>query len=429
MIVNIRKLARLGLVCAATLSLAVSGRAGDWPRFQGPNGTGVSQDKGVPVKWSDKDKNILFKVALPGQGHSSPIVSNGRVFVHTSTEDAKERMLLCLDATSGKTVWTKTVPAQTAHIHNLNSLASSTPAADGERVFCAFWNGKDVTLYAYDFSGKELWKSGFGSFSSQHGPGCSPVVYDGKVYFIHDQDMEKAKNKARASILACLDAKTGKLIWEKTREAVRACYSSPFMQETGGKKELIVLTTPGITSYSPEDGKVNWNFDWKFTGQRMRTVASPILTNGIVIALSGDGSGGRHMIAVKPGTEGNGESSDPIWQIKKQRYTPYVPGVVALGEYLFYVNDDGYAACMTVKDGKEIWRERLGGKVTASPVLIDGKVYAFDNGGKVYVFTAGPKFELLATNDVGDAISASPAVADGKLYIRTRSSLVCIGKK
>src|SRR5207302_8464367 len=184
------------------------------------------------------------------------------------------------------------------------------------------------------------WKYNFRSFGSQHGPGTSPVVYDGKVYFIHDQDSDRAKNKERASVLACLDAKNGKLVWEKTREPVRACYSSPFVHETAGKKELIVLTTPGITSYSPEDGKVNWNYDWKFTGQRMRTVASPVLTNGIVVALSGDGRGGRHMIAVKAGAEGNG-SSDPLWQIRKKNYTPYVPCVLTHGEYLFYVSDFG----------------------------------------------------------------------------------------
>jgi outer membrane protein assembly factor BamB len=420
-------LARLVLLCAVALSIADSGRAADWPRFRGPNGEGISLDKDVPVKWTDKD--IVFKVSIPGLGHAGPIVSKGRVFIHTSTKDGGERALLCLDASTGKTLWTKTVPAKRDHTHKFNSLASSTPAADGERVTCAFWNGKEVTLFAFDFSGKELWKYNFGSFGSQHGAGTSPMIHDGKVFFLHDQDKDRAQNPERASVLACLDAVSGKLIWEKTREAVRACYSAPFIHENGGKKELIVLTTPGITSYSPEDGKINWNFDWKFTGQRLRTVASPIMSKDLVIAVSGDGNGARHMIAIKAGGQGNLDSASLVWQVGRKGFTPYVPCVLAKDEYLFCVNDDGAAACVTAKDGKEIWRERLGSEVTASPVMIDGKVYVFGVDGDVNVFEASPKFNVLATNKVGEPISASPAVADSKLYIRTRSSLVCIGKK
>ncbi len=422
---NTSLLCRLAVACL--LFGGLSARASDWPRFQGPNGSGISTDKGLPVKWTDRDQ--VFKIALPGVGNSSPIVCKGRIFIHASAEDGKERSLLCLDAGTGKTLWTRTIKAQKAHINGLNSLASATPAADGERVFNAFWDGREVILYAYDFEGKELWKHSFGGFASQHGAGASPVVYDGKVYFLHDQDKAAAADKAKASLIACLDAKTGAVVWQKTRPAERACYSCPMMLEEGGKKELIVVTTPQITSYNPANGDINWRYDWKFDTKPLRTVGSPALAKGLLIAPSGDGNGDRHLIAVRAGGQGNVTATNLAWEVKKFKWTAYVPCILASGEYLFTVNDFGYVSCVTAKDGKEVWRERLAGNVYASPVLVEGKMIVIDSVGKVYFVEAGPEFKLLAQNDLKEGAFASPAVADGKLYIRTRSGLVCIGKK
>lgn len=417
---------RASLLGGLTTCLLLQGA--DWSRFRGPNGTGTITDANIPVKWTEKDQ--VFKVAIPGRGNSSPIVSNGKVFVHTSTDAGDARMLLCLDASTGKTIWTKTIPATKAHTHNLNTLASSTPAADGERVFCAFWDGKEVVLRAFDFKGNELWKHSLGSFGSQHGTGTSPVVYDGKVIFLHDQDKDKAADKDRASVLVCLDAVKGTVVWEKTRPAVRACYSSPFVKDgAGGKKELIVTTTPGITSYNLDDGKVNWNFEWKFDKAPLRTVGSALLVNDLVIATSGDGAGDRHTIAIKAGGQGSLPAKSIVWENKKNKWFPYVPCVVASGEYLFCVNDQGFASCLIAKDGKELWRERIGSNVTGSPLVINDKLYIPGEDGKMYVLEASSKYNVLSINDVGENIFATPAVADGKLYVRTRTQLVCIGKK
>jgi outer membrane protein assembly factor BamB len=424
---NLSRLLPLVLLCSFFL-LSDPTQAGDWPRFRGPNGTGISQDKDVPVKWSAD--NQFWKVEIPGVGNSSPIVSKDRIFVHTSSRDGSERNLLCLDAISGKKLWTKTIAARTAHTHDRNSLASSTPAADGVRVYCAFWDGSDVTLRAFDFSGKELWKYAMGSFLSQHGPGNSPVVHDGKVYFLNDQDLEMAENRDRASVLVCLEATTGKKLWEKTREAYRACYSAPFiLEKPGGKTELLVTTTTGITAYDPAEGTVIWNFKWKFDRAPLRTVASSVLSQDMIVASSGDGRGDRHFIVVKLGEKGNISKANVMWELKRNRWMPYVPCALALGEHVYTVNDDGFAACHVAKTGKEVWRERLGSPVTASPVMIDGKIYVIGDKGKVFVQDAAPTFKLLATNDVGEPVSASPAVADGKLYVRGKNHLICIGKK
>jgi outer membrane protein assembly factor BamB len=404
------------LALGAALLLAAPLDASDWPRFRGPNGTGVSTDKGVPLTFSDKD-NVLWKVEIPGTGISSPVVSRGKLFVQTASQDGRSRSLLCLDAAKGKTLWTRTVTGSRARIHTLNSFASATPAADGERVCAAFWDGKEVTLHAFDFEGKPLWTYSLGRFRSQHGAGNSPLFHAGKVVYLHDQDGD--------SFVVCLDARSGRKVWQKSRPAYRACYSTPFIMDKAGGAEVIVATTAGIIAFDLKDGSEKWSYTWKFDGMALRTVSSPILADGLVLATSGDGRGDRHAIAVKVGGKG-GSDTHLVWENKKN--LPYVPSLLAQGQYVFSVNDSGIAACHVARTGKPAWSQRLGSRFTASPVLIDGKVYAPASDGVVYVFEAAPQFKLLAKNDLGEDISASPAVADGRLYLRTPSHLFCIGK-
>lgn len=414
----------------ATLCLVVVGglaAAADWARFRGPNGAGISDDKNIPVQWTEKE--LAWKVTLPGIGNSSPIISKDRIFVHAASAKGDERSLICLDAATGKTVWTKTIPAKKAHTHNLNSLASSTPAADGERVYVSFWDGDKVELHAYDFAGKFLWKHDLGGFGSQHGAGASPVVYDDKVLILHDQDKDKAQNPARASLLVCLDAVKGKVVWEKVRPAVRACYSSPFVIEKAGKKELVLVTTPGVVAYDLTSGNELWKFDWKFDNAPLRTVGSAIHANDMLFAASGDGRGDRHFIALKLAEKGAVATADLAWENKKFKATPYVPCVLAHNEHLYAVNDEGFVSCMLAKTGKEVWKERLGRGVSASPILIDGRMYIVDTAGKVHVIEASPIYKKLAENDSGESVTATPAVADGRLIIRGRTSLICIARK
>jgi len=414
-------LARAVLCLGLILANWGDATASDWPRFHGPNGTGVSTDKDVPLTWTDKE-NVLWKTPLPGVGNGSPIIARGRVFLQASAANGSSRTLLCLDAASGKILWTQKVTGNRAPTNPKNSLASSTCAADGERVYCVFWDGEATAMYAYTLDGKELWKHPLGEFTSQHGPGASPIVHDGKVVYVNDQD--------GSSEVICLDARTGRAVWKKPRRAFRACYSAPFVVPSQeGHTELIVATTAGLTSFDLTDGSENWNFIWKFDGMALRTVSSPILTQGLVLATSGDGKGDRHMIAVKAGGKGDVSKTNLAWQNKRD--FPYVPSLLAHGEHVYSVNDKGIAACHVAKTGRQVWRERLTNDVgvTASPVLIDGKVYAVDEKGKGYVFEAAPKFNLLGQSSVGENVSASPAVADNRLYIRGQTYLFCIGKK
>ncbi len=395
--------------------------ASNWPRFKGPNGTGISEDKGVPIQWTAKN-GVLWRRAIPGKGNSSPVVWENRVFVQSASADGKERLLLCLNASDGQVLWSRSVPGFVARTHPKNTLASSTPATDGEKVYAMFWDGRDISIFAYDFQGNLVWKRTLSAYVTEqgHGPGASPIVYDGKVFFANHQD--------GSALLFALEAKSGKIAWEAERPAFLACYSTPFVLEKPGEEaELIVASMAGITGYDPKSGGVNWNWTWSFPETPLRTVGSPVSSQGLVFANSGNGGGGRHIVAVKPGEKGNGTKTSKVWD--KKRGFPYVPSMLVWKDHLYYVNDQGLASCHVAQTGEPVWTDvRLGGTMTASPVLIDGKIYAVNEEGQVYVFEAGPQFKLLGKSSIGEPVMATPAVATNRLFIRGDKHLFCIGK-
>jgi outer membrane protein assembly factor BamB len=436
-----RRLALLALALAAPALVAA-----DWPRFRGPNGLGTAPDKDIPVDFGPSD--VRWKTPIPGTGHSSPIVSKGKAFLQTASADKRQRALVCIDAGTGRIAWTREVPASpkidwsarslkktSANTHDLNSHASSTPAADGERVYAVFWDGVGISLTAWTFAGDRLWTRDLGRFVSQHGPGLSPIVVGDRVILNIDHD-ELAE-------VAAFDARTGETVWKKSRQAYRACYTTPFVLDRDGRQEVIVSSTAGITAYDPKDGAVIWNWTWVWkpgpaapkgkkggSGGPLRQVGGPIYHDGLVFAISGDGGGDRHMVAVQAGPAGDITDSGLVWERKRE--TAYVPMVLASGPYLFWVTDkENRAFCVEAKTGKVVWDERLAGsdQVTASPILVDGRVYSVNTAGRVTVFEAGPKFIRLADNDLKEQVYASPAVADGRLYIRGVNHLFCIGKR
>jgi outer membrane protein assembly factor BamB len=392
--------------------------ADNWPRFRGPNGTGVAADKDVPVQWSPAD-GILWKVAIPGIGHSSPVIWGKHIFLQTATPDGTERFLLCLSTGDGKTLWSRSFKGAKARVHQKGTLANSTPATDGERVYIAFWDGVHQFLYAYDFKGEELWHQDLGSFKSQHGAGCSPIVYGDRVIFANEQDGQSA--------VLGFDARTGAKAWEMPRKGFRTCYATPFIREAGdGGPEAIVASTAGIAAYDVKTGQESWH--WVFRGKPgVRAVGSPLMSAGLILVSLGNGEGDRHTVCVKPGEKGVSVDGQLAWESKKGSLA-YVPCWLTLGEHVYSVTDKGFAECYVAKTGEEIWHERLGGEVTASPILVDGKIYAAAENGTVYVFPAATTFKLLAKNDMGEAVMATPAVADGKLYVRGSQHLFCIGK-
>ncbi len=405
-------LAAILLFCCGITSAA------DWPRFRGPNGTGIANDKNIPVRFTEK--NFLWKLDVPGRGYSSPIVSKGKIFLQSSSPDQSQRFLVCVDAKKGEIEWSKPVPGGLAKTHVKNTPASNTPAADGERIYAVFWDGTNQSLTAWDYKGELLWDRDLGPFKSQHGSGMSPMVVGDKVVVNNDQD--------GAAELQVFEAKTGKPAWSKKRDPVRACYSTPFLLEkTDSGPELIVASTAGITAYDPANGNEIWNFIWKFDNARLRNVGSPIYHQGMIFAVSGDGDGSRHMIAVKAGGKGDVSSTNLVWE--KKRETSYVPTILAKDGLLFWLWDSkNIAICVDAKTGQEKFREELkGGAVSASPIMIDGKIYSITEKGIVNVFKASSTYQQLGMTDLKESVFATPAVADDRLYIRGEKHLFCIG--
>ncbi len=391
-----------------------------WSRFRGPNGTGAVTNVDLPVKLNEQ--SALWKKELPGPGNSSPVIWGDKLFLQSASKDGAKRMLVCMSCLDGKTLWVKDLPIKSTTVprtHPKNTLASSTPAVDGERVYVLVWDGVENHLQALDLEGKALWSRDLGGFKSQHGSGTSPMVFKNKVFVANDQD--------GAAEVVAFDSATGKDVWRATREPFRACYSVPFvLEKPGAPAELIVGSTAGVTSYDPESGRVNWNFaSWPWLKMPLRTVASPIVVDGIIVANSGDGSGERNTVAFRPDGHGTLDKTVVLWS--KTKMYPYVPNLLALGEHVYFVNDAGIAGCAVAKTGELVWSQRLGGNFSASPVLVDGKVYAVSEAGAIYVFQAAPQYQLLGKSTIDEGVIASPAVAGHRLFIRGRNSLYCFG--
>jgi outer membrane protein assembly factor BamB len=410
------------LLVTLSLPLSVPLFAADWSRFRGPNGSGIAEGELPKIE----PKKPLWKVEIPGTGRSSPIVVGGKVFLQTAANDGKSRTLLCLNADNGKTLWTKDVPGEPTPgkkgVHVKNSLASSTPASDGESVYCVWWDGSAVALNAYDMKGNDKWRASLGGYKSQHGPGCSPVLHNGLVYVNVDDD-EHAE-------LVAFDAKTGDKKWVAPRKKQRACYSSPYIIKRGNRpEELILGTTHMITSYEPATGKVNWNYDvtWPAGKMPLRVIGHPAYAGGLLVMSFGDGNGSRYMIAVDP------EKPTPakVWELDKESI-PYVPCILVKGDLLFWIGDKvgGQACCVEAKTGKILYNERITTKEpSASPVMVGDEILMVSETGELVVFKAEKEFESVSKVNLGEGVFASPAVADGRVFIRGTMHLFCFGKK
>lgn len=407
---------RLLLLSLLALALALApSAAGDWPRFRGSNGTGTSPDPLPPID----ARAPLWKVAIPGKGVSSPVIADGKLYVQSATDDGSKRLLVALDAATGKALWTADMPGQNTKRHAKNSLASGTPAVAADRVFCVSWDGEAISLHAFSTAGKPLWQQPLGTFVSQHGPGHSPAVYGNLVYVNVDQD--------GAAVLKAFDAATGEPKWAVERKPYRACYSTPFLLERPGKPAVLVVgTTAEVTGYDPASGKVVWAHPHGWSGglKPLRAVAAPVWAGGRVVCSFGDGDGSRYMTGIDP----DAPPPAKAWDLRKGG--PYVPCLLAADDLVFWIGDKGTAACAEAATGKVLWEERVSDKdVTASPVLAGGEVFAVNEAGRWFVWKAGREFELVRKGEVGEPVLASPALAGGRLYVRGDKHLFCFGPK
>ena len=409
-------LAIIALVTSFSCGMA---NAENWPQFRGADGSGISQQKGIPTSWSQGD--YAWDVAIDGTGHAAPIVWGDHVFVTSAEDIGAIRWLICLDTKTGKQHWSRSIGMNRVTPDNAKGgQASSTPATDGERVYVLFADKENFLAAAYNFAGDLLWRRNLGTYESQHCLGVSPIVVDDMLIVCNDQD-------GPSSIYA-LDTKTGTTRWVTPRafRGQSTSYSTPIViREPNQPPQLICASgATGISSLDLKTGMLNWQTD-EFP---KRTVASPVYGAGLLIASCGQGGQyGVLQIAIDPKTRDEQGRPKVIW--KREKRIPYVPTPIVYGDHLYEWSDEGIVVCVDLKTGQDVWTKRLGGNYSGSLLCIDGKIYGVEDGGKVTVIEAGPEFKELGTADLGDNTYSTPAVANGRLYLRTFSRLKCLVAK
>ena len=429
-----------------TLAGASISHAGSWPGWRGQLAQGRTDQTSLPTKWS-VGEGIVWKASIPGVGHASPIVWDNRVFVTTAASaDAKTEtfkpglyfggnqdkpdaakytyLLMCLDADSGKILWSKPAVRKNPSIrrHIKNSYASETPVTDGQSVFASF--GAEG-LYCFDFDGNLKWKRSLGTFKMSNGWGTasSPVLFENLVIQMCDRE--------NGSAVVAFDKKTGNEVWRTPRDE-KSSWATPYLFKTGDRTELITNASKRMRGYDPATGKLRWECE----GASSIVSPTPVSTNGLVIVSSGyvlDSK--RPIYAFRPGVTGDislakGQNRSDAVAWHRRVGGPYIPSPVILGKHLSVLLDRGFLTCYEAETGKPVYgKQRLGRneQFTASPIAGDGKVYCLSEDGTCYVIKAGPTFEILAVNKLDEVCMASPAVTNGRLFIRARKHLYCIG--
>ncbi len=406
--------ATVRIAVAIGLVIATSALAGNWDRFRGPNGAGQSDDAGIPTRW--EPANFLWKRPLPGVGHSSPVIWGTRLFITSADPKTGEQIVSAFDALSGTPLWEKRFDAGQYHMNSLNSYASSTPAVDANQIYLLWLKGDRVILTAIAHDGNDLWRRDIGPFAEVHGFGKSPIVVDDLVYVAND-------NQAESSVVA-VDSKSGRVRWQVPREAGITAFATPCVLDPSAKEKnlLAVSTASGLTAIRATTGQVAWQgLKDELTE---RCVSSPIVAGGMVLVSCGQGGNGKLLIAVRPGDR----EHPPQEVYRLEQSIPNVPTPVVAGDLLFLWHDRGIVSCYDLATGHQNWRQRVGGDYHSSPLRIGDRIFGVSRNGEVVVLAADRQFQILARNALDEPCHATPAVANSRLYLRTESSLICVGE-
>jgi outer membrane protein assembly factor BamB len=397
--------------------LPVEGEAAKyWTRWRGPSGQGHVAGTNYVDTWSDTT-NVKWKVAVPGIGHSSPIVWRDYIFLTTSKNDGAQMSLLAYNRTTGAVRWETPVPSSgREHIYWKNSHASATAITDGERVYASFGTHG---LAAFDFNGKIVWHTKLGDLSNYHGSAGSPVLYKDKVIIYQDHD----GTANLGSFVAAFDGRTGKVVW-KTDRTARVGWGTPVVIRAGDHDELVINSQGRVQAYDPNTGAELWSVN----GTSREVIPTPVVGHGMVFCSSGrEGP----TLAIVPGGKGDVTATHLTWSVR--RGSPFVPSGLVHGDYLYLVNDiQSILTVLDAKTGTTIYQDRLGPPVkegfSVSPVAVGDKLFFTNDEGQTFVVQAGSSFKLLRTNELKARVLASPALVDGIWYWRTDKELIAIGK-
>ena len=376
---------------------AVNVATTDWPWWRGPQRNGAAPtDQRPPVTWSESE-NILWKSPVHGRGHGSPIVVGDHVLLATAEPDREVQSVLCFHRQSGQLLWQTTVHQGGFEKKGnaKSTLANSTLACDGQRVFANFLNREAIYTTALSRDGKQLWQTKITDYTLHQGFSSSPAVYQSLV-------IVSADNKGTGAI-AALDRATGEFVWKQSRPS-QPNYTSPIILQVGGRDQLFLSGCELVTSLDPLTGRKLW----EIPGATTECVTSTV-TDGQRIFTSG-GYPKNHLAAVRA----NGSRVD--WENSSR---VYVPSMLIRDGHLYAVLDAGVAQCWNCATGTEVWKSRLGGTFSSSPVLVGEHIYATNEAGETFVFQATPAgFHLIAQNQLGNEVFATPAICGSRIYHR-----------
>jgi outer membrane protein assembly factor BamB len=445
---------RITLTSGARLSSqhALKNMNGSWPSFRGPQASGIAEKQNLPDRWDAKSgENIVWRTAIPGLAHSSPVVWENKIFVTSAVSSdpkatfrpglygdgdaSKDRsvhrwMIYAIDKRTGKITWERVAhqgePVDKRHIKS--TYANSSPATDG-RIVVAWFGSQGV--YAYDLKGRFLWKVDLGRIdlgaydipTYEWGPASSPIIWNGLVILQCDTQND--------SFLLALDAATGKTVWKTDRDELPS-WGTPTIATTATGPVLVANASNFIRGYDPSTGKELW----RLGGSSKITAPTPVFGEGLFVVASGRGPE-RPIFVVRPNARGDltlpdgKTASDSIVWSRTGRGS-YMPTPLIYNGVLYVLANNGLFDAYDLRTGNELYRQRLttvGSGFSASPVAADGRIYLANEDGEILVIAAGEKFNHLATNSMGELLMATPALSDGVMYVRSSTSLFAIGRK
>jgi outer membrane protein assembly factor BamB len=397
--------------------LAAPAAAENWPQWRGPTGQGISQESDVPLRWSASE-NVKWKVKLPAQGNSTPIVWGDRVFLTSAEDNAATCSLFCFDRSTGRELWKQSVPAKFKQpTHGTNPFCSSSPVTDGKAVYV--WQDS-AGFFAYDLDGKELWSKDLGEFKHIWGTASSPVLYKDLVILSAGPGLN--------TFLIAMNKETGDEVWRVTPEGATSksveeyhgSWSTPVFLEAEGGTQMILMLPQRLVAFDPETGKEIWSS----RGLGKLTYTSPLVTKDVIVAMSGFHG---PAMAVRTGGQGDVTDTHRLWLHEDRNLLPQRVGSgVVVGDHVYILNEPGVAWCLDIKSGERLWEKRLSGKSWCAMVYAAGRIYATAESGDTIVIEPNPnECVVLAENKVGELTRASLAISEGQVFQRTYQHLYC----
>lgn len=401
----------------------------NWPEFRGPNGDGHSRATGLPLTWSET-QNVTWKTPIHGRGWSTPVVWGDQVWLTTATEDGREMFVVCVDRRSGKVLLDRRL-FQNAHPeplgNDVNGYASPSPAIEAGRVYVHFGSYGTACLDTRTF--KTLWQRRDLPCRHYRGPASSVILFDRLVILTLDGvDLQYT---------VALDKKTGKTVWKTPRTTdwndlddqgrptaegdYRKAHSTPLLIQVNGQPQMLSVGAKAGYAYDPRNGKEVWRVRYGGFSNSLR----PVVGHGM--AFLSTGYSRADLWAVRLGGSGDVTDSHVAW--KYSRNVPSKPSPILVGDLLYLVSDSGIVTCLEAKTGREVWKERLAGSYSASPVYAEGRLYFFSEEGVTTVLQPGRALKVLAVNRLQDGFMASPAIAGRALFLRTKTHLYRIEKE